>query len=809
MPASFVRHVIGDFNGDGKPDIAAAFGSVSVYNGNGTLIPDAPVTFYDGNLGSATDIVTAFVNDDAFPDLVFAAGSQVGFLLNDAGAGFNELTFFSTSAPVQRIATGDFNNDGHLDVFVVYTDSAALYVWTENSGFQSAATFPFLNDPHDVVAGDFNLDSRLDVVLANRSTGIAYYRGNGDGTFLWPLAYSPGVALTPSELSAIDLDGDSDLDVVSANDSDISVTVWRNDVTTFTPVTYPVLRPPYTDTGRPTGLAIADFNGDTFLDIAVGVAKSSYLAVLTGNGDATFDEPSYIILERTHEASEGGGTLRALSAADMDLDGRVEILAEESRVGMFTIFHNLCGLAEVEAEAPPVISVGQTLVVPVTVAGEAEEAPTPTGTVTLKNGATVLDTETLVDGAATLEASGLPAGDYSLVVHYGGDTNFDAADSDPIPVTVTTETTSVAVTKSIPSSSWGQDVTFTATVTSTNTGGDPIEGTIELLIDGVVAATGDAPSFGYTTSTLPAGTHQITARYLGSEDRPPSGTSSPISHVVSKVDSEVVLNSMPSYVGGQAIIEALVNLPYTANATGTISLYEGSSLIAVIEAAIQPRIFTVGNLSMGTHYFTAVYTGDANVNGDTSPVYAHTVFFQASGLDASGGTSSVSVIWASVPVSATQSRLLRSTGNGGFSMINTFAASTRAYVDTSVSAGTVYRYMVEYLNPGGDVVGTTNIDTAQLKTFTNDGSLAGVTIRAAHFNEIRDAANTLRTAAGLAPISLTFSGAVQAAHVNTLRNAINEARTALGAPAFLWADTINAGVPIRAIHIQQLRDAVR
>ncbi|HKR64742.1 MAG TPA: hypothetical protein VJZ00_13500, partial [Thermoanaerobaculia bacterium] len=83
------------------------------------------------------------------------------------------------------------------------------------------------------------------------------------------------------------------------------------------------------------------------------------------------------------------------------------------------------------------------------------------------------------------------------------------------------------------------------------------------------------------------------------------------------------------------------------------------------------------------------------------------------------------------------------------------------------------------------------------------------TIRAAHFNEIRDAVNALRAAAGLAPISITFSGAIQAAHVIALRDAINEVRTNRGVPTYTWANAVAAGTPIRAIDIQQLRDAVR
>ncbi len=804
-PSTFNRHVTADFDNDGFPDIAGLSGtSVLLYQGNGTFTPESPVTLYTGT--QLDDIVVADVNADGKKDLVFtdSGARQIGVLFGTTGLSFTGPLLFSTpSLGGRRLATGDFNEDGRLDIFVLFGSSGSLYVQDVNGQFASATNL-FFSNTRDIVAGDFNLDGDLDIV-ANTTGGIAFIPGRGDGTF--SPAQNANSGTTSIELAAADLDADGNLDIVSADDADVSVTVWRN-IGGWSPLAYPILPPdPLEGTPRVTGLTLADFNGDGFIDIAAGAARAGYIAVLTGNGDATFDPASYTFIDANDNTFTGAGSLRTLSAADLDGDGRVDIVGEQQSDNLMSIFQNVCGLAEVEAEAPPVISVGTTLEVPVAVAAEAEGGITPTGTVTLLNGATVLDSDTLVNGAATLQASALPAGTYSLTVRYSGDSNYDPALSEPIPVTVTTDTTSVSISKSVSSSVWGQPVTFTATVTATNNT-EAIEGTVEILIDDTVAGSGNAPVFAFNTSGLTAGTHALQARYLGSETHPPSSSASS-SHVVNKAVSELLIRSDPSFAGGSAIIEALINLPYVAYAGGTIRLYEGSTLAGTIDAAPQPRIFTLGSLATGTHYFHAVYTGDANVLGDDSPVVAHTVFAQASGLDARGGSNSITVIWSPLPANATQARLLRSVGTGSFAIIGGFDGNTRMYVDTSVSAGTIYRYMVEYLSSGGGVAGTTNTDLARLTAFTNDGDLTGIPIRAAHFNEIRDAANALRAAAGLSPLTLTFSGVVQAAHVNQLRNAINEARTALNTNPYDWSVTVEPGAPIRAFPIQQLRDAVR
>ena len=93
-----------------------------------------------------------------------------------------------------------------------------------------------------------------------------------------------------------------------------------------------------------------------------------------------------------------------------------------------------------------------------------------TGTVTFLDGATSIGTGTISGGAATLTTSLLAGGTHSITAAYGGDANYNPANSTALTQTVSVATSTVALASSLPSSTFGASVTFTATVTSGATG---------------------------------------------------------------------------------------------------------------------------------------------------------------------------------------------------------------------------------------------------------------------------------------------------------------------------------------------------
>ena len=140
----------------------------------------------------------------------------------------------------------------------------------------------------------------------------------------------------------------------------------------------------------------------------------------------------------------------------------------------------------------------------------------PTGTVTFKDGATTLGTGTLNGSAqATFTTSSLALGSHSITAVYGGDTNDLGSTSPVLTQTVTANSSGTAITSSVNPSTFGQSVTFTATVTGS---GVTPTGTVTFK-DGSTAL-GSATLNGsgqttFSTNALAAGSHSITATYNG------------------------------------------------------------------------------------------------------------------------------------------------------------------------------------------------------------------------------------------------------------------------------------------------------
>lgn len=155
---------------------------------------------------------------------------------------------------------------------------------------------------------------------------------------------------------------------------------------------------------------------------------------------------------------------------------------------------------------------GQSVTITATV---TSGSGTPTGTVQIRDGSTVLSTNTLTNGKASLVTSSLATGTHTITAAYTGNSSFLASTSAAVVQTVTSSTgTTTSLSSSLNPSTVGQAVTLTGTVWAAS--GSPT-GSVVFKDGSTVLATATLGSgkAAFTTSALSVGTHTITASYGG------------------------------------------------------------------------------------------------------------------------------------------------------------------------------------------------------------------------------------------------------------------------------------------------------
>jgi Big-like domain-containing protein len=294
-----------------------------------------------------------------------------------------------------------------------------------------------------------------------------------------------------------------------------------------------------------------------------------------------------------------------------------------TRIGSFKF--PSCGQSSQTSTTTTVTSSSPTSIFGQSVMFTATVSPSAaTGTVQFFDGATSLGNGALSGGTASLTIATLAPGTHPITASYGGDGNFLGSASSSLTQTVLAGTISTAtvLTSSLNPSAYGQQVTFSATVSPSS----GAIGTVTFKDGASVLGTSALGAVGVatlTTSSLAVGTHSITAEYSGDASHM-SSASSVLSQTVNKASTTTTLTSSenPSKSGRVVTFTANVS-PSTA--TGTVQFFDGSSSLASAPLSGGQAAFSTSSLSGGRHSITAVYSGDGSFQGSTSAVLSQNV----------------------------------------------------------------------------------------------------------------------------------------------------------------------------------------
>ena len=336
---------VGDLNNDNQTDVILANSgtdnlSIRFGSHNATFLSDIIYPLQSNSYPQY--VLTGDVNKDEYFDLIVvnSKSNTMNLILGYGNGSFADSMSYTTgdNSRPYFVTMTDLNNDNRSDLIVANegTNEIGIFFAFDYTTFILGNSYLFENctRPSSVVVNDFNNDGELDIaVIFQTSRHLVILLGQGNGNFIISMSYFMGEGSNPTIITASDVDNDNQTDIIIAHAGWNYIDVFFGEGNgTFDPMNTYLIRLNF----FATRIAVGDVNNDDIIDIVSVSSSGNSINILIGDGDGGF------ILTNSYSTGFSSRP-EAVSLGDLNNDSHIDIVVANfgtDNVGIFLGYGN-------------------------------------------------------------------------------------------------------------------------------------------------------------------------------------------------------------------------------------------------------------------------------------------------------------------------------------------------------------------------------------------------------------------------------------------------------------------------------------